>query len=149
MMEPRRRHCIGDCDFAGYYRSQVGSGLNDISVFRGRPYQRGYGYGALFRHIGIPLLKFIGKHLFPAGVALGGDLMDNQPFKESFRKRGAEFVRNAGNDGVRRLATYLSMRGSGRIYKRKKKAKTKTAKPKRCKVVRRKRSRDIFNGLSA
>lgn len=139
-MEPRRRHCIGDCDFAGYYKSQVGSGLNDITVFRGRPYQRGYGYGVLFRHIGIPLLKYLGKHVIRTGVKLGSDWLKEKPFKQSLRKRGAEFVRDAGTDGVKRVATYLSMRGSGRIYKRKKKAK-------KVKKAKKKRSRDIFNGL--
>jgi len=47
-MEPKRRHCVGDCNFAAYYDSQIGHGIRDIVLFRGRPYQRGYGIDDIY-----------------------------------------------------------------------------------------------------
>ena len=33
-MQPKKRHCIGDCNFAAYYGSQIGHGSRDITTYR-------------------------------------------------------------------------------------------------------------------
>ena len=176
-MEPKKRHCIGDCNFAAYYGNQIGRGVKDIVSYRGRsfqtgygiedihfyqgrPYQRGHGIGTAFRRFGIPMLKFLGRHLLPAGVAVGSDIMNKRSLKESLRERGANAFRNAGREGVDRIASLIAQRGSGRVYKkgRKKRKKKNTKKTigkrkvkttkKRKKTTRKRRLRDIFNGLS-
>jgi len=165
-MEPKRRHCVGDCNFAAYYDSQIGHGIRDIVLFRGRPYQRGYGIddiyiyrgrpyqrghgiGTIFRRVGIPMLKFLGKHLLPAGVAVGTDLLNKRPLKESLRERGANVIRSAGREGVDRIASLISQQGSGRVYKRRRTKKNIRKAKKRRKTIKKRRPRDIFNGLSA
>jgi len=162
-MEPRKKHCIGDCNFAAYYKSQIGHGVNDIVLYRGKPYQRGYGIeditiyqgrpyqrghgiGTVFKRIGIPMLRFIGRHLLPAGVAVGSDLMNKRSLKDSLRERGAEAFKTAGKEGVDRIASLIAQRGAGRVYKKRKILK-KTLKKKR-RTVNKQRPRDIFNGLS-
>jgi len=165
-MEPRRRHCVGDCNFAAYYDSQIGHGIRDIALFRGipyqrgygiddiyiyrgRPYQRGHGIGTIFRRVGIPMLKFLGKHLLSAGVAVGSDLLNKRRLKESLRERGANVIRSAGRAGVDKIASLISQQGSGRVYKRRRKKKVIRKAKKRRKTIKKRRPRDIFNGLSA
>ena len=162
----KKRHCIGDCNFAAYYGSQVGHGLrdittyrgrsyqrgygiDDINIYRGRPYQRGHGIGTVIRRIGIPMLKFLGRHLLPAGVAVGSDLINKRSIKESLRERGAHAFRSAGREGVDRIASMISQQGSGRVYKRKRKKKISKKATKKRKTTKKRRSRDIFNKLSA
>jgi len=166
-MQPRRRHCIGDCNFAAYYDNQIGRGVNDIPLYRGRPFQRGYGIediviyqgrpyqrghgiGTVLKRIGIPMLRFLGRHLLPAGVAVGSDLMNKRSLKESLRERGASAFKSAGREGVDKIANYISQSGGGRVYKKNRKKVNATKKLKRNKTIRKKRrSRDIFNGLSS
>lgn len=69
----RKKHCVGDCDYARYFAVQGGRGLDDIPVFRGHPYQRGYGIGSVFRRFGIPILKWLGKTILSEGVDMGKD----------------------------------------------------------------------------
>ena len=96
------------------------------------------------------MLKFLGRHLLPAGVAVGSDLINKRPFKESLRERGAHAFRSAGREGVDRIASMISQQGSGRVYKRKRKKKKISVKAtKKRKTTKKRRSRDIFNGLSA
>ena len=175
-MEPKKRHCVGDCNFAAYYDSQIGRGVrniasysgkpfqrgfgvDDIQIYHGRPYQRGHGIGTVFRRIGIPIVKFLGRHLLPASVAVGSDLMNNRSLKASLRERGANAFRSAGNEGVDKIASFITQSGGGRVYKKKRKRKiskkiTKRKKTiKRRKITQRKKKskkrvfRDIFNGL--
>ena len=77
-MSSRKKHCIGECDYNSYYLKQAGNGFSDITVFRGNPYQRGYGIGSLFKRFGLPLAKFFGKHLLQTGIKLGSDILDNK-----------------------------------------------------------------------
>uniref|UniRef100_A0A158P4F8 Uncharacterized protein n=1 Tax=Tetranychus urticae TaxID=32264 RepID=A0A158P4F8_TETUR len=44
-MNLKRKFCPNDCDLRSYYINQAGRGLSDIKIFRGNPYQTGYGFG--------------------------------------------------------------------------------------------------------
>ena len=136
-MAPKRKYCIGDCNFHEYFNSQVGRGLNDITVFQGRPYQRGYGIGSILKRVGIPLMKFLGRHLLTSGVALGNDLLSNRPIRDSIRERSGEVLKRIGEEGGEKLSKLLEQRGRGKLYKRKKPRKQ----VKKAKLVK----RDIFN----
>lgn len=139
-MYPKRKYCIGDCNYQAYFNSQVGRGVNDISIFRGRPYQRGYGIGSVFKRYGVPLLEFLGRHLLSTGVALGNDMIDKKPFVESLRRRGGESIKRIGletTDSLARAVQKSEQTGGGKLYKRKR------SQSKRAKVIRRKR--DIFS----
>jgi len=136
-MTPRRKYCVGDCNYHDYFNSQVGRGLSDITVFQGRPYQRGYGIGSVIKRVGIPLMKFLGRHLLTSGVALGNDLLSRRPIRESIRERGGEVLRRIGEEGGEKLSKLLEQKGGGKLYKRKKPRKQ----AKKAKLVK----RDIFN----
>lgn len=144
----RKRYCVGDCNFNGYYQNQAGFGLADITVFRGTPYQRGRGFGTVFTKFGVPLLKYLGKKFLSTGVAVGSDMLAKRPIKEALRSRISESVKTAGHEGVDKLANLIAQTGSGRLYKRKRISKKKLRKPKRAvkrvKPVKRRHRRDIF-----
>lgn len=146
----RKRYCLGDCNFNGYFTDQAGSGLSDITVFRGHPYQRGRGFGSVLAKYGIPLLKYLGKQFLSTGVAVGTDMLQRRPIKESLRSRLSESVNTIGHTGVDKLSKLISQSGSGRLYKRKPR-KLKRRRPKVIKSrktikrkVKRRRPRDIF-----
>lgn len=133
----RKKHCYGDCDFKSYYLNQAGRGFDDIRIFQGHPYQRGYGLGSLFKRYGIPLVKFLGKHLFNTGVSIGTDiLLNDKPYdKETVKNHLKQGLRDAAKDGL----TRVSQHGTGRKrYKKKAYKQRKTKKSKK----------DIFNGVS-
>ena len=141
-MKPKKRHCIGYCNFSAYYGNQIGRGVKDIvshrgrsfqrgyeteniQFFQGRPYQRGHGIGTASRRFGIPMLKFLGRHLLPAGVAVGSDIMIKRSLKETLRERGADVFRNAEREAFDRIASLIAHRGSGRVYKKRRRNNTK------------------------
>lgn len=145
-MNSRKVHCIGDCDFSRYYSNQAGNGFSDINVFRGTPYQRGYGIGSVFKRFGIPLAKFLGRHLLNTGLSVGSEIASSNSFnKDNIRKRVRQSVKSAAKDGLSHLSNYIDQQGDGRrrVYKRRTTRKTLTKrKPK--KTVKR-RKRDIFS----
>ena len=69
----RKPHCIGDCDFKSYYVNQAGSGFNNVSLYRGTPFQRGYGFSSFISKYEIPVVKFLGRHLFNVGKEIVND----------------------------------------------------------------------------
>ena len=145
-MDSRKIHCIGDCDFARYYSVQAGNGFSDINVFRGTPYQRGYGIGSVFKRFGIPLVKFLGRHLLNTGLNVGGEIAATRSFnRDNIRKRLRENVKHAAKDGLSELSNYIDQQGDGRkrVYK-KRVVKKRTSKRKPKKSVKR-RKRDIFS----
>lgn len=133
----RKRFCVGDCDFATYYASQLGKGFDDIRVFSGRPYQRGHGIGSFVRRYGIPLAKFIGKHVLNTGLAIGADIAVNDFNKEVVKQKLKEGAKYAISDGLDKIKNKLNQSGMGRKRKRKAyKVKKRTKKRKK---------RDIFS----
>ena len=144
-MNYKKRYCVGDCNFNGYFANQAGSGLADITVFRGSPYQRGRGFGTVFTKFGIPLLKYLGRHLLSTGVAVGSDMLAKRPIEEALRSRISESVKTVGNEGANKLAKLIAQKGSGRLYKRRRSLKKKHRKSKKVvKRVKRRKIRDIF-----
>ena len=125
----RRTYCPNDCDFQRYYQSQAGSGLSNIRIYKGFPYQRGYGIGTVMKRFGIPLLEFLGKHLLSTGMSIGSDILAKKNIRDSVRQRLKDGSKSAVKDGLSKLSTLVDQAGSGRkVYKRRKITKTKIKK---------------------
>uniref|UniRef100_A0A158P4S7 Uncharacterized protein n=1 Tax=Tetranychus urticae TaxID=32264 RepID=A0A158P4S7_TETUR len=145
----RKVYCGCDSDFSSHYRTQAGRGFEDINVFRGQPYQRGYGIGSIFKRFGIPVLKFFGKELLKTGMNIGQDILDQKNVKQSLVNRGKEGIRTAAKRGLMQISNEFDQSGSGLSLSKKKRRKIKrrkrkvTAKSKKAKsnkkVLRRKK----------
>uniref|UniRef100_A0A158P4C8 Uncharacterized protein n=1 Tax=Tetranychus urticae TaxID=32264 RepID=A0A158P4C8_TETUR len=122
----RKVYCPRHSDFKSYYLSQAGQGFSDIEIFRGSPYQRGYGFGSLFKRFAIPVLKFLGKQAVKTGINVGQDLLENKNLKQTLKERGKESLRNLAKQSIDKANVMLAQSGSGvkrkRLYKKKKKA---------------------------
>jgi hypothetical protein len=128
----RKIYCPCDSDFSKHYQHQAGSGFSDLTVFKGQPYQRGYGLGSVFKRFGIPILKFLGKQLFKTGVNVGNDILSGSDVRASFKAHGRKGLRTAAKEGLGKLSELVDQTGAGiRKRKRKTKIKTKTKKSKR------------------
>ena len=115
----KRIYCPNDCDFRRYYQSQAGSGLSDIRIFKGFPYQRGYGIGAFVRLLGVPLLHFLGRPLLSTGMSIRSDMIAKKNIKESVKQRLKEGGKSAAQEGLSKLSSLVEQAGSGRrVYKR-------------------------------
>ena len=146
-MDSRKVHCIGDCDFSRYYAYQAGNGFADINVFRGTPYQRGYGIGSVFKRFGIPLAKFIGRHLLNTGLNVCSEIAASNRFnKEDISKRLRQSLKIAAKDGLSQLSEFVDQQGDGRkrTYKKRRVA-LKKRKPRKPKKLVKRRKRDIFS----
>jgi len=127
--------------FEDYYLQQTGSGLN---YYQGAPYQKGYGFGGLFRSFfraAVPLLKSgakaVGKQLFHSGVDILNDLYGGQDIKTSAKQR----LKEAGHQLTDRVSSKIkTMIGSGRRNKKRKQPKKNVSKRRAKKV----KTRDIF-----
>lgn len=115
-----KTYCPCDSDFSSHYKTQAGAGLDDIEVFKGQPYQRGYGIGSFLKRIGIPILK----SLFRTGLDIGQDVLDNQNLKNSLKTRGREGLKTAAKSGLTELVNAIDQIGTG-IRKRRKIKKVK------------------------
>lgn len=141
MMYNRKQHILGETDFDAVFSPQTGSGYDNINLYRGNPYQKGYGIASTLLRFSIPLLKFIGKHGLKTAMNVGGDLMtnENRLDKQMLKRRMKEGFIGMSRDGLNRASSYLdSQEGGGlRIYKRRRKStQTRGKKPR---VIRRKR----------
>lgn len=130
----RKTYCPLHSDFKSFYQSQSGSGFSDIEVFRGAPYQRGYGIGSLFARFALPVFKYLGKKVLRTGLSVGQDILDKKNLKESIKTRGKEGLKSVGRDAIKKANTILNQTGTG--IKRKRKAYKTTSK---------RRKKDIFN----
>lgn len=130
----RKVYCACDSNFNNYYKAQVGGGFSDINVFRGNPYQRGFGIGSLFARFGIPVLKFIGKHVLKTGVNIGNDVLNEKKFKEAVKSRVKVGFKEAATDSLGKLNEIIHQKGRGIKRKLYKKASQKV-----------KRKKDIFS----
>ena len=139
---------MNDCDYSRYYTNQAGYGFSDISVFRGAPYQRGYGLGSLFKRFGIPLSKFLGRHLLNTGLSVGGEIAAGGFNKDNIRKRIRQSVKSAAKDGLSEISNFIDQQGEGRkrVYKKRKTSiKRKSSGKKKPKKSVKRRKRDIFS----
>lgn len=108
-------------DYTKYYQSQAKG--EDLSVFKGRPYMRGYGFGNVFKKFfrwispivkenALPVLKNIGKEGLRTAASIANETLDGKDFSESAKSN------------LKKSITKLSNQyGSGR--KRKKSIATK------------------------
>lgn len=140
----RKVHCSCESDLQRFFASQVGSGFGDISVFKGSPYQRGYGIGTLIARFGIPILKFLGKQFLRTGVNVGADMLEKRRFKDALKERAKEGLRNATTQSIAKVNKLLEQKGSGNVglqaYKKLIKAVKAKKRRRRRKTVQRKRS---------
>lgn len=134
----RKVYCACDSNFTNFYKSQAGSGFSDISIYRGFPYQRGYGIGTLIRRFGIPILKMFGKHALKTGVNMGQDILDKKRnIKQVLITRAKQGLKEAAKESLSKTSDYIEQKGSG--VKRKKSYKKKLSNKKR------RTKKDIFD----
>ena len=127
--------------FEDYYTHQTGNG---ISYYQGVPFQKGYGFGGLFRSLfraAVPLFKSgakaVGKQLFHTGVDMLNDVSQGQDLKVAAKRRFKEAGKNLTDKAAIKMK---SMIGSGRRNKKRKTIKSSLSRPKAKKV----KARDIF-----
>lgn len=83
---------MSSCQYCDYYLNLVGSGVG--AIYKGVAYPRGHGFGSfmkgLFRTV-MPLIKSgvktIGKETLRTGSNFLGDIVNDVPPKEAFKKR--------------------------------------------------------------
>lgn len=113
----RRTYCPNDCDYQRYYLHQAGGGFSDIKIFRGSPYQRGYGIGTIVKRFGIPLIQFLGKHLLSTGMSIGSDLLANR--RPNVKKELIKGTKAAAKEGLTKLSSAIDQVGTGKkLYKK-------------------------------
>ena len=118
----RKIYCPCDSDFHKHFQQQAVTGISDMTVFRGQPYQRGYGIGSVFARFGIPILKFLSKQFVKTGMNVGNDYLAGNDLKESIKTHGKQGIRTAAKEGLGKLSQLIDQSGSG-IRKRKRKSK--------------------------
>lgn len=126
--------------FENYYTHQTGNGLN---YYQGASFQKGYGFGGLFRSLfraAVPLLKSgakaVGKQLFHSGVNMLNDVSRGDDIKVAAKRR----LKEAGQQLTDKAATKMkTMIGSGCNKKRKRKKNRITTRQ-----VKKVRAHDIF-----
>lgn len=122
-------------DFSEYYENQARN--NGIQVFKGSMYQRGYGFGDVFRKFfrwivpivkknATPVLKNLGKEIVSSASNIANETIEGKNFKDSFDENIARSMKNIEE-------TY------GKGYKKRKKLQKSLSKKKT------KKFRDIFN----
>lgn len=127
--------------FEDYYTHQTGSGLN---YYQGSPFQKGYGFGGLFRSLfraAVPLFKSgakaVGKQLFHTGVDMLGDMSRGENIKVAAQRRFKEAGKNLTDKAANKMKTMI---GSGRKNKKRKRQQKSISRPKAKKV----KAHDIF-----
>lgn len=89
-------------DFDSYYKSQA---LEKIPVFKGALYQKGYGFGDVFKRFfkwivpvikkhAAPVVSTVGKEALKSGINIANDALDGKDFVESSKQRIKESLNN-------------------------------------------------------
>lgn len=126
-------------NYEKYYNDQA---RENIPVFRGSTYQRGHGFGSVFKKLfrwivpivkenAKPIVKKVGREAVKTAVNIASDALEGQNFKDSAKKRIIESIKNVSGqtgDGI------LKRNG----YKRKRKKSKKV-------LIRKTRKLDIFD----
>ena len=153
------------CHFSSYYCNQAGHGLSgggggglalvggggpDFNIFRGVPYQRGYGiFSNAFRRYGIPLLKYLGPKLLKRGRDIYANVSSGHvPLREAIRSSLKEGGKEILVDSLSKAAsvateTFGGQSGSGFYFptRRRRRRTTKTATTKKRKSTTRKKKK--------
>lgn len=110
--------------FEDYYVHQSGNGLN---YYQGASFQRGYGFGGLFRSFfraAVPLFKSgakaVGKQLWHTGVDVLNDLSRGENLKIAAKRRLKEAAHQLTDKASSKVKTMI---GSGKNKKRKRAVK--------------------------
>jgi hypothetical protein len=113
-------------NYHSYYENQA---KNEIPVFKGAIFQKGYGFGDIFKKFfswivpivkknAVPVLKDVGKQIVKTTSNIAYDTIDGQNFKKSSKNRIGETMNYIENQY-----------GKGKIkYKKRKKNKKKNIK---------------------
>ena len=108
-------------DYESYYNNQA---REIIPVFRGSSYQRGHGFGNVFKKLFRwivpivkenvkPIVKRVGREAVKTAVNIASDTLEGQNLKESAQKRIIESIKNISGqsgDGVSRTKGYKRKR---------------------------------------
>lgn len=117
-------------DFNKYYLDQI-EGTNSFSVFRGSPYQRGYGLGSAFRRFiswaipllkeyALPIIKNVGKDIVHNAAHVAKEAIDGRDIKESAKekfKSSIEKLHQFGR-GKKRKKKFLKLKRKLDIFDR-------------------------------
>ena len=136
----KRRINFDKMDYNNYYTQQA---KENIPIFRGSTYQRGHGFGDVFKKLfrwivpivkanAKPIVKRVGRAAVKTAVNIASDALDGQDIKESAKKRIIETINKKSEqtgDGILEKT----------VYKRKRKRKKKYL------LKKKKRKLDIFD----
>lgn len=129
-------------NFENYYNTQA---RENIPVFRGSSYQRGYGFGSVFKNLfrwivpivkqhATPIVKNVGKQALKTAVNIATDTLDGKDIKSSVKSRMKDSLSNISNQY-----------GNGKKHHYKKKSKTKKTKSVEKNKIKRILEHDIFD----
>ncbi len=121
-------------DFEQYYKNQIIE-----PVFRGAVFQRGHGFGDVFRKFfrwivpivkqhAAPIANTVGKEAFKSAVNIATDTIDGKDFSQSTKNRVKESLNNLSSiygNGKKRKRSIKSPPHSSLKYKKKKFKKRK------------------------
>ena len=126
-------------DYESYYKNQI-----ENPVFRGAVYQRGHGFGDVFKKFFrwiVPIVKqyagpiasTVGKEALKSAINIANDSLDGKSFTTSSKDRFKESLNNLstkiGSGRKRKKKTKIvTFSPSKKIYKRVKKSKNKITK---------------------
>ena len=98
--------------------NQFGGGSNGYLMYRGEPFQSGYGLGNAFKYIkrgfkwllpALPALtsgaKFLGNELIKSAANIANDtIINNKPVEESTKERANESIGNISQNLIKNLS---------------------------------------------
>jgi len=136
--------CASKCDYIEFHKSQIskqsGKGL-DIAVYRGVPYQRGYGFFSNFaKRYALPFLKYIGKQAFTAGKDIVADVSQGDTLKSAAKKA----MKKRAASALRDVSDKIEQSGSGkkrRLNKNKSASSKRNSRSKKSVKVKKRRIR--------
>jgi hypothetical protein len=147
-------------NYQNYYDNQA---RNQIPIFHGSAFQRGFGFGDIFKKFftwivpivkknALPLMKDVGRELVKTTSNIAYDTIDGQNFKNSTIKRINEtmdYIQNQyGKGKTNILKKKYKLKGNKIKQKKKKKKLYKKGaknKEKKSKIKEKKRILDIFS----
>ena len=108
----------------------------NIAGYRGARFQRGYGFGGIFKSLAryaIPLFKqgakVVGKRALQAATEVGQDVLRGKNVKESVKTHGGDVVKDFAEQGAKAL-----LRQAGRGSKRRQGQRSNLSTTKRLKL---------------
>jgi hypothetical protein len=105
-------------DFENYYSSQA---KEAIPVFRGAPYQRGSGFGSVFKKIFRWIIPIIKEHALPVVKSAGKEALKTALNIANDTIDGKDFVSSAKQQVKNSLNKFSNQYGNGKAKKKAKK----------------------------